>query len=151
MRVSPLALPGPTCGGERVGEWKDLRSDQEVRILGADRMPIHTVGRDGDFRYEICAGKCDSLGRKSTKGDAADHPILLADLPTVQKLAELISLGVGRNRRRQSHPKSFCPRSLDTLPRFCPCTRSAMSVVPLGGRAVETDLQCEVIARQCAQ
>src|SRR5258708_1477070 len=103
MRVGSLALPGATRSGESVGEWKDLRSDQKVRILGADRMPIHTAGGDGDFRYEICAGKCDSLGRKSTKGDATDHPVLFADLPTVQKFAELIGLGFCRDSRGQSH------------------------------------------------
>jgi hypothetical protein len=86
MRVSSLAFQGATRGGESVRERKDHWSNQKVRIFGADRMPIHTVGCDGDFRYQICAGKCDSLGRKSTKRYATDHPILFADLPAVQKI-----------------------------------------------------------------
>ena len=151
MRVSSLAFQGATRGGESVRERKDHWSNQKVRIFGADRMPIHTVGCDGDFRYQICAGKCDSLGRKSTKRYATDHPILFADLPAVQKLSELIGLGFCRNCRRQSHPKSFCPSPLDTPPRFGPCTCSAMLVVALRGRAVEADLQCKAITRQSAQ
>src|SRR5262249_44156274 len=133
MRVSLLVLKGATRGCKRVGEWKDIRSDQKVRILGADRMPIHAVGGYCDFRYKVGTGKCDSFGRKSTKGYATDHPVLFADLPTVQKLAELVGLGFCRNRRRQSHPKSFCPRPLNALPRFGPGTRSAMVVVARSG------------------
>src|SRR5215813_2334875 len=114
-------------------------------------MPIDAVGCYGDFRYKIGTGKCDSLGRKSTKGYATDHPVLFADLPTVQKLAELVGLGFCRNRRRQSHPKSFRPRPLNALPCFAPGARSAMLVVALWGRAVETDLQSQAIARQSAQ
>ena len=43
MRVSALVLEGALRRGERVGERKDIPSDQEVRILGADWMPIDTV------------------------------------------------------------------------------------------------------------
>src|SRR5262245_24399864 len=151
MRVSPLVLKGATRGCKRVGEWKDIRSDQKVRSLGAERMPIHAVGGDGDFRDKICAGKCDPFGRKSTKGYATNHAVLFADLPTVQKLAELLGLGFCGDRRRQSHPKSFCPRPLNPLPCFGPCTGSAMLVVAFRGRAVDADLQCQPIARQSAQ
>ena len=55
MRVSALVLEGALRRGERVGERKDIRSDQEVRILGADRMPINAVSGDGDFGHKIGA------------------------------------------------------------------------------------------------
>ena len=55
MRVSPLVLKGATRGCKRVGEWKDIRRDQKVRILGADRMPINAVSGDGDFGHKIGA------------------------------------------------------------------------------------------------
>ena len=85
------------------------------------------------------------------KGDATDHPVLFPDLPTVQEQAELLSLSFCRHRRSQSHAKSLCPRPLDTLPRFRPCARSAMEIVALGRQAIEADLQCQAIARQCPQ
>src|ERR1700756_5241477 len=142
MRMCAFTLKGATRRSERAGERKNVRSDQEVRILGSHRMPINTVGGDGNFRYQICAGECDSLRRKSTKGDATDHPVLFPDLPTVQEQAELLSLSFCRHRRSQSHAESLCPRALDTLPRFRPCARSAMEIVALGRRAIEADLQC---------
>ena len=70
MRMCAFTLKGATRRGERAGERKNVRSDQEVRILGSHRMPINTLGGDGNFRCQICAGECDSLRCKSTKGDA---------------------------------------------------------------------------------
>ena len=55
--MSPFALPGATCCIEGIGERKNVPGDQEVLILGAHRMPIHAVGRDGDFGHEIRARK----------------------------------------------------------------------------------------------
>jgi hypothetical protein len=55
MGVCAFAFPGAMRGGERVGERKNVPRDQEILVLGAYRMPIYTIGRDGDFR--------DLLGR----------------------------------------------------------------------------------------
>ena len=70
---------------------------------------------------------------------------------TVQELAELGRFGVRRDRCGQSHAKSLRPRPLNALPRFGPSTCSTMLIVALGRRAIEADLQCHPIARQCAQ
>ena len=75
-----FALPGATRSGEGLSERKNVAGDQEVIILGAHRMPIHAVGRDGDFRHQIGARKRDALLRKTTQRDATDHAILVADL-----------------------------------------------------------------------
>ena len=77
MGVRTFALPGATRRGESVGERKNVAGDQEVLILGAHRMPIHAVGRDGDFRHQIGARKRDALFRKTTQRDATDHAILV--------------------------------------------------------------------------
>jgi hypothetical protein len=55
MGVCAFAFPGAMRGGERVGKRKNVPRDQEILVLGAYRMPIYTIGRDGDFR--------DLLGR----------------------------------------------------------------------------------------
>ena len=149
--MSSFALPGATRRGESVGERKDVWSDQKVLILGSDRMPIHTVCGDGDFRYEICARKGDALRCKTPEGDSADHPVLFADLSTVQELAELGRFGVRRDRCGQSHAKSLRLRPLNALPRFGPSTCSTMMIVALGRWAVEAYLQCHPIARQRPQ
>src|SRR5271168_627216 len=149
MRMSSFALPGAPRCGESVGERKDVWSDQKVLILSADRMPIHAVSSDGDFRYKICAHQGDALRCKTPEGDAADHPVLFADLSTVQELAELGRFCVRRDRCSQSHAKSLRPRPLNALPCFGPSTCSTMFIVALGRRTIEADLQCHPIARQC--
>ena len=91
-----FALPGAMRGGERVGERKNVPRDQEILILGAYRMPIYTVGRDGDFRYEVRSRKRDALLGKTTQRNAPNHAILFADLYTVEELPEFGCFQVGR-------------------------------------------------------
>src|SRR5271167_1787707 len=136
MRMSSFALPGATRCGESVGERKDVWSDQKVLILGSDRMPIHTVGSDGDFRYKICAREGDALRCKTPEGDSADHPVLFADLSTVQELAELGRFCVRRDRCGQSYAKSIRLRPLNAFPRFRPSTCPTMMIMALGRRAI---------------
>ena len=83
MGVRALLLKGVTRRSESVGERKDVRSNQKVGVLGADRMPKHAIGSDGDFRYEICARDRDAFRGKTTERHAADHTVLLVDLFTV--------------------------------------------------------------------
>jgi hypothetical protein len=54
---------------------KMSRVTKRVIILGADRMPISAIGRDGDFRYEVRARKRDawsSLGRLISRAGVYD-------------------------------------------------------------------------------
>ena len=64
MGMRSFALPGAARGGESIGERKNVAGDQEVLILGAHRMPIHAIGRDGDFRHQIRARKRDACSAK---------------------------------------------------------------------------------------
>src|ERR1700722_14651040 len=151
MGVRAFTVPGTTRRGETVGERENVPCDQEVFVLGANRMPIDTIGRDSDFRHKISAGKRDAFFRKTPQRYAADDAILFADLPAVQELSELGFLGLGRDGRGESHPKSLRPRPLDTLPRFCPTTSSTMSIMALRCGTVEADLQRQAVTRQIPQ
>ena len=88
---------------------------------------------------------------RTAQGNPADHPVLLADLLGIKEAAELLGLGVGRNRRRQSHSKSFGTSPLDPFQARAHVPVAAMEVVPLWRRAVEADLQGHAIARQRVQ
>src|ERR1700692_2691358 len=148
MRMRALVLKGATRRSESIGERKDVRSDQKVGVLGANRMPKHAISSNGDFRYQICARDCDAVRGKTTERDAADHPVLFVDLFTVQEFSEFGRLRFGSDRRGQPYSKSLRSRPLNAPPRFDPCTFSTMPVMALGRRAIEADLQCHPITRQ---
>jgi len=143
-----FAVEGVAYGGKGFGERKYLRGDEQVGILRADRMPIDAVGGYRDFWQQIGACQRNALGGEATQGIAADHPVLLRDLSSIEEMTEFLGLGVGRDGRRQSHSKSFCASALDA----CQCTRpaagSAMAVVLRGRRTVEADLQGQTVTRQ---
>jgi hypothetical protein len=68
MLVCAFTLKGAPRRRESVGERKDVRSDQQVRILGSDPMPIDAVSGDGDFRHQIRTGEGYALGRRTAEG-----------------------------------------------------------------------------------
>jgi hypothetical protein len=51
MRMFPFAVEGTADGREGLGERKNVARDQQVGILRADWMPVHTIGRNRDFRH----------------------------------------------------------------------------------------------------
>ena len=51
MGVFALAVEGTADRREGLGERKNVARDQQVGILRADRMPVHTIGCNGDFRH----------------------------------------------------------------------------------------------------
>src|SRR5215472_9481328 len=110
-------------------------------------MPINTIRSDGDLRYNIGARQRDALRRKSTKGDTADDPILLANLTTIQEFSEFLGFRVGRDACGQAHPKPLSPRPFYPPPRFSPSAGAAVVIVALSGRTVEADLQCHALTR----
>src|ERR1700686_4223932 len=126
-----LALDGTVDRGEGFGEREDVGRDEQIRILGADGMPIDAFGRDRHFGDEVGPCQRDALFGKAAKGDAADHAILNGDLPLVEETAELLGLAVARYRRREAHAKSVRPDPLDALPGPRPCALAAMAVVAL--------------------
>ena len=51
LRVFAFAVEGAADGSEGLGERKNVARDQQIGILRADRMPVHTIGCNGDFRH----------------------------------------------------------------------------------------------------
>jgi hypothetical protein len=48
--VFPFAVEGAADRSEGLGERKNVGRDQQISILCSDRMPVHTIGCNGDFR-----------------------------------------------------------------------------------------------------
>ena len=69
------------------GKRKNLRSDQQVGVLRADRMPIDAVGRNRDFRHQIGACQRDALRGEAAQRNLADYPVLVLDLSGVEEAA----------------------------------------------------------------
>ncbi len=46
-----FAVEGAADRSEGLGERKNFARDQQIGILGADRMPVHTIRCYGDFRH----------------------------------------------------------------------------------------------------
>src|SRR6516162_11281755 len=143
-----FSVESATHGIKGRGKRKDISADEEIRVLGPHGMPINTVSRDRNLRYQVGACQGNALRRESAKSHATDHPVLLADLVDIEEAMEFLGLDRGRYGRRQSYPKSFRPNPFNTLPCARPCAPSAMTIVPLGCRAVEADLQCHAFAWQ---
>ena len=49
-----LAVKGATHNCEGFGERKDVAADQQVVILGSNRMPKHAFRRNRNLGNEIC-------------------------------------------------------------------------------------------------
>src|SRR4029077_15647472 len=147
MPVLVLAIKGATQCGKGFGEREDLGGQQQVRIVSAHRMPINTIHGDGDLRNQIRARKGETLLRKVSHSDAANHPIFCADFLSVEEQFELLCLGVVRHRRGQSYPEAFGSSALNTPAGTRPTTLSTMAVVTLRSRAIQADLQDHAFTR----
>jgi hypothetical protein len=51
--VDPCVFERPAHGGKGVSERKNFGGDQQIGVLGPDRMPIDPFRPDGDFRQQI--------------------------------------------------------------------------------------------------
>src|SRR5262249_58408229 len=60
-RVIALALEGNADRLDRRGERQDVARDQEVVVVGADRVPVDAARGDGHLRYEIGAREGDAV------------------------------------------------------------------------------------------
>src|SRR5215469_4940980 len=114
-------------------------------------MPIDTVNGDSNLRNQVRARKGETLLGKAAQGDAANHPILRADLLSIQEAVELLCLELIGHGRRKPNPEALGPRALNTLPGTRPAASAAVAVVPLGSRAVQADLQSDAVTRQPAE
>src|SRR5580704_2900064 len=146
-----FAIEGAAHGREGIGKWKNLAADQQVVILGSDRMPKHAFRRNRHLGNQVCPCQSDALCSGAPQGNSPDHAVLLADVMGVKEAAEFLGLRIRRHCRRQSYLESFGASLLDSFPCTCPCPLSTMVVVALRRRAVEADLQGYALALQGAQ
>src|SRR6516164_125388 len=146
-----LAVKGATHNCEGFGERKDVAADQQVVILGSNRMPKHAFRRDCDLGDQVCPCQGKALHGGASQGNSPDHPVLLPDVMGVKKTAEFVGLVVSRHCRRQTHPESLGSGQLDSPPGTCPGPASTMAVVALRRWTVEADLEGYALALQRAQ
>ena len=90
-----FAIEGAAHGCERLGEWKDFAADQQVGILGSDRMPKHAFRRNRHLGNQVCPCQGDALCGGASQGNSPDHPVLLANAMGVKEAAEFLGLRVG--------------------------------------------------------
>src|SRR5262249_38212212 len=91
-RVLALALESDAERLERRGERQDVARDQEVVVVGPDRMPVNTARGDGRLRHQIRAREGDAVFGKATQRDSADHAILRSNRVPVEKFLEPLGL-----------------------------------------------------------
>src|ERR1700733_11600855 len=148
--VLMLAVEGAANSLEGFSERKDLRANQEIVILGSDRMPEHALGRDRHFRNEVHPRQGDAFSRSAAQRNPPDHPILFADALRLKEAGKLLGLFIRRHGRRQSHTKASSACELDSLPGAIPRSLAAMLVMATRRRTVEADLKGDTLARQRA-
>src|SRR5580704_17951910 len=102
-----FAIEGAAHGREGIGKWKNLAADQQVVILGSDRMPKHAFRRNRHLGNQVCPCQGDALRGGASQSNSPDDPVLLANVMGVKEAAEFPGLRVRRLRRRQSYPESF--------------------------------------------
>src|SRR5206468_5976152 len=146
-----FAIEGAAHGCERFGERKDFTADQQVVILGSNRVPKHALRRNRHLGNQIRPCQSDALRGGASQRNPPDHPVLLANIMSVKEAAELIGLCVSRDCSRQTHPESFSAGPFDSLPGACPCPISTMAVVALRRGTIEANLEGYALARQRAQ
>lgn len=130
---------------------KDLSSDQQIFVIGADRMPVDAIGRNRDLRHEIGARHDHAVLRKSTTGNPTNDAILRLDVVQIEKPVETRLLFIGRDRGGQPNTESFSSHYLDAQPGTPPCAGPAMTIVQFRIRTVETDLKGDPLARKGAR
>lgn len=87
-----LAVEGAANGLEGFSERKDLRANQEILILGSDRMPEHALSRNRHFRNQVHSRQSDAFSCSAAQGNPPYHPILFADAMRVKEAGKLLGL-----------------------------------------------------------
>src|SRR2546423_1828680 len=109
-------------------------------------MPVHTVSGNRHFGHEIGSTDGKTVTGSTTQRDPAYESVFPRNLLFVEQLTELLGLEIGRNGGCESHSKTLRTSVLNPSSCSRPCARSAVEVVPLWRRAVQTDLQDNPIA-----
>ena len=90
-----FSVEGAANGSEGLGERKNVARDKQIDILRTDRMPVHTIGCDGDFRHSIGSTNCDTFGSRTTQRNPADYSVFCGNVLLIEELTERLSLGIG--------------------------------------------------------
>src|SRR5271156_1631108 len=96
-RMFTFALKGAADRGEGVGKRKNLTRDQQIGILRADRMPVHALSGNRNFRHQIRSTNGDTFSGGATQRNPADDPVFCRNLLFTEELTELLGLGIARN------------------------------------------------------
>src|SRR4051812_46846240 len=94
IRVFSFAVERATDRREGLGERKDVGCDKQIGILGPDRMPVHTIGCNGDFRHYIGSGYGDTFAGDATQRDSAYDSVFGRNLLVIQELTKCVSVGI---------------------------------------------------------
>ena len=58
-----FSVEGAAYRGEGFRERKNVAADEQVAVLGPDRMPIDAFSRDRHFGHQVCAREGNALAR----------------------------------------------------------------------------------------
>jgi hypothetical protein len=64
--VFAFALESQANCSEGLGERKNVARNKQIGILRPDRMPVHTLSSDRDFRHQISLSQGDTFGGGTT-------------------------------------------------------------------------------------
>src|SRR5262245_11529576 len=92
IRVFAFAVEGAADRREGLGERKNFVCNQQISVFRSDRMPVHTLSCNRDFRHQIGPSNCDTLGCRATQGDPAYYSVLFSNFLLIEELTELLGL-----------------------------------------------------------
>ncbi len=101
-----FAFEGAANRGERLRQRKNVARDEHISILCSDWMPVNTLSGNGNLRHEIGSAKGNTFICRTAQSDPAYDSIFCSNLLFIKKLTELLSLGIGRDSRRQPHSEA---------------------------------------------
>src|SRR6266480_1059744 len=149
--VGEAVLDFGDCGGE--GE--QVAGDELVVVVGADGVPVHAFGGDGDFGDEGFGGQDDTGIGEAAQRDGPHDLVLAGDAEVVEQAVEGRLFGVagfvGGDGGGDADVEPFGEGGADAVEGTLPATRPAVVVVAFGGGRVEADLQGQVLAGHAAQ
>ena len=149
--VFAFAVEGAANRGESLGQGKDVARDKEIGVLSPDRMPVHSLRCDGNFRHKVGSAQGDTFGCGTAQSNPAYDSIFCGNLLLVEEVTELLSFGIGRDSGRQANAKTLRTSALDPFPRSRPRAAPTMEIVQLRRSAVQADLENNSITGQRSQ
>src|ERR1700674_5226367 len=90
-RVFAFAVEGAADRSEGLGEREDVARDKQIGILRADRMPVDTIGCNGNFRHQIGAANGDTFAGRATQRNPADYSVFWRNLLLIEEVTERLS------------------------------------------------------------